>query len=461
MAKSKETIFFCKECGSESTKWSGKCPACGQWNTMVEAPSVSGYAGNRRSGRSAAAQASDVATMSQISASYEERIPVRISEFDRVLGGGIVKGSLVLVGGDPGIGKSTILTQLCRELSCAGIDVLYVSGEESLQQIKMRADRLGKFNDHMKLLFETDLDAIKETIKTLTPKVCVIDSIQTMYCGENAGLPGSVSQIREATGILLEIAKGLGISIFVIGHVTKDGTVAGPRILEHMVDTVLYFEGDPQSSYRLLRSVKNRFGSTNEIGVFEMGRCGLTEVANPSEYMLADRPKDVSGSIVSCSCEGTRQILIEIQALTSKTAFGNPRRSATGIDYGRLNLLIAVLEKKAGIALSECDVYVNIVGGMKVCETALDLAIVLAIASSCMEIVLPQDCIAIGEVGLSGEVRNVSQIELRVNEAARMGFKTCIIPKTAAVNMKNIGNMKIIGVTSVREAIYQAKNLAK
>ena len=467
MAKAKDTSFFCKECGFESPKWSGQCPSCGEWNTMVEAPSqtavkaavkkpaaLGGIAGI---GVLSALSDKHPSMMSEIEAIQNERMATGIAEFDRVLGGGIIKGSLVLVGGDPGIGKSTILTQVCKALSDQAIDVLYISGEESLQQIKLRADRLGTFTEHMKLFCETDLDVIDSVIAENAPQVCIIDSIQTMYRPDVAGAPGSVGQVRESTNMLLQLAKGLGIAIFVVGHVTKEGVVAGPRMLEHMVDTVLYFEGDPQSTYRILRGVKNRFGSTNEIGVFEMMSDGLKEVKNPSEYLLLGRPKDVSGSIVSCSIEGTRQILVEIQALVAKTAFGNPRRSATGIDYNRLNLLIAVLEKRMGLHMSECDVYVNVVGGMKVNETALDLAVIIAMASGTLDFVVPQGMIAIGEVGLSGEVRNVSQIEARINEAAKMGFDTCIVPKASLKNIKKAPDVKIIGVDNVKDAILQAK----
>lgn len=460
MAKAKDTAFFCKECGYESAKWSGQCPACKEWNTFVEAPKEAPVKASIHR-LNEPVKAARPSLMSEIEATPDERIKTEISELDRVLGGGIIKGSLILVGGDPGIGKSTLLTQVCKALSDRNVSVLYISGEESLQQIKLRADRLGTFTESMKLLCETDLDRIEETIKEEKPAVCVIDSIQTMFRPDVAGAPGSVGQVRESTAMLLQIAKGLGVAVFVVGHVTKEGVVAGPRMLEHMVDTVLYFEGETQGAYRILRSVKNRFGSTNEIGVFEMMRDGLKEVKNPSEYLLLGRPADVSGSIVSCSIEGTRQILVEIQALVARSAFGNPRRSATGIDYNRLNLLIAVLEKRMGLHLSESDVYVNVAGGLKVNEPALDLAVVIAMASGCLDFVVPADVIAFGEVGLSGEVRNVSQAQARVREAMKMGFNVCILPKASARGIKDVPGIEIIGVENVKEAILKAKELGR
>lgn len=460
MAKAKDTVFFCKECGFESPKWSGQCPACKEWNTMVEAPSQAPVKALVRK-PSGSLLFNDVkpTPINEITAAPEDRLETGIEEFDRVLGGGLIKGSLVLVGGDPGIGKSTLLTQVCKVLSDKDINVLYISGEESLQQIKMRADRIGSFSGNMKLLCETDLDKNEAIITSEKPDVCIIDSIQTMYRPDVAGAPGSVGQVRESTAMLLQLAKGLGITMFVVGHVTKEGVVAGPRMLEHMVDTVLYFEGESQGTYRILRSVKNRFGSTNEIGVFEMCREGLREVKNPSEFLLMGRPKDASGSIVSCSIEGTRQILLEIQALVAKSAFGNPRRSATGIDYNRLNLLSAVIEKRIGLFLSENDVYVNIVGGLKVNETALDLAVVIALASGYMDFTVPADVIAFGEVGLSGEVRNVSQAEARVLEAKKMGFSTCIVPKASLKSIKKTDGIRIIGVETIKDAVAWAKNV--
>ena len=464
MAKARETSFFCKECGYESAKWAGQCPACHEWNTLVEAPASGMKRGISHVGRGIGGGLfSDIKayTMSEISAEQDERIETGIKEFDRVLGGGIVKGSLVLVGGDPGIGKSTLLTQVCRQLSDKQIKVMYISGEESLKQIKMRANRIGEFNEYMKLLSETNIDSIENVLKSDEPEVCIIDSIQTMYRPDVESAPGSNGQVRECTNVLMQWAKVMGIAIFVVGHVTKDGSVAGPKMLEHMVDTVLYFEGESQASYRILRGVKNRFGSTNEIGVFEMRSTGLAEVLNPSEFMLTGRPVGTSGSVVSCSLEGTRPILAEIQALVAKSGLNNPRRSATGIDFNRMNLLIAVLEKRLGLHLYECDIYVNIAGGMRITETALDLAVIMAIASGYMDIAVPSDVMAIGEVGLSGEVRNINQTESRIREAAKMGFNTCIVPMSALKILKNVDNVRLIGVSNVAEAIALLQKSAK
>lgn len=372
---------------------------------------------------------------------------------DRVLGGGIVKGSLVLVGGDPGIGKSTLLLQCCRNLSEQKKKVLYISGEESLQQIKIRAKRIGEFGDSLFLLCETNLDIIQEVIKKEKPEIVVIDSIQTMYSESVTSAPGSVSQVREATGTLMQIAKGMEISIFIVGHVTKEGVVAGPRVLEHMVDTVLYFEGDRHASYRILRGVKNRFGSTNEIGVFEMREDGLHEVENPSEYMLSGKPKDASGSVVACSMEGTRPILVEVQALVCHSNFGIPRRTAAGTDFNRVNLLMAVLEKRLGLQMSACDAYINIAGGIKMNEPAIDLGIVLALVSSYKEVPIDEKTICFGEVGLSGEVRAVSVAEQRILEAKRLGFTRCILPKVSLQALKSIDGIHLDGVENVQDAI--------
>ena len=377
MAKAKTSAFFCQNCGYESAKWMGQCPGCKEWNTFVE-ELVDRKALSGSGKRKPASEAKPV-PLSSVVASNEERVSTNMKELDRVLGGGIVRGSLVLVGGDPGIGKSTLLLQVCRNLSAQGQSVLYVSGEESLQQIKIRAERIGTFTDHLQLLCETNLDLIREVIERQKPQIVVIDSVQTMYNDSVGSAPGSVSQVREATSVLMQIAKGMDISIFIVGHVTKEGVVAGPRVLEHMVDTVLYFEGDRHESYRILRGVKNRFGSTNEIGVFEMRAEGLAEVENPSEYMLSGKPADASGSVVACSVEGTRPILLEIQALICHSYFNNPRRTATGTDFNRVNLLLAVLEKRLGMQLSDCDAYVNIAGGIRMNEPAIDLGIVLAI----------------------------------------------------------------------------------
>ena len=393
------------------------------------------------------------AKLSEVSIEKEDRISTGIGELDRVLGGGIVAGSLTLVGGDPGIGKSTLLLQVCRNLAGDGREVLYVSGEESLKQIKLRANRIGTFSDHLKLLCETDLESIEETIRRSKPEVVIIDSIQTMFHGEISAAPGSISQVREATGLFLQLAKGLGVSIFIVGHVTKEGTVAGPRVLEHMVDTVLYFEGDRHASYRLLRGVKNRFGSTNDIGVFEMEAEGLREVLNPSEFMLNGRPENASGSVVACSMEGTRPILVEIQALVCHSNFGIPRRQTTGTDFNRVNLLMAVLEKRLGLQMGNCDAYVNIAGGIKIQEPAIDLGIAMAIVSSFKNRAVSSDMIVMGEVGLSGEVRAVSMIPVRVQEAKKLGFATCVIPSVCMDSVKEISGIKIIGVSHVGEAM--------
>lgn len=450
MGKNKGNIFFCQNCGNESTKWMGQCPACKEWNTFVEeaAPSVKG---NKQVQK--AIQSMELSMLSDIELNNEERTQTQIAELDRVLGGGIVPGSLILVGGDPGIGKSTLLLQVCQKLSKAKKEVLYISGEESLKQIKMRAQRIGEFPNDMALLCETNLDIIEGIIKKKKPDIVIIDSIQTMYSENVASAPGSVSQVRESTGILMQIAKVQGIAIFIVGHVTKEGVVAGPRVLEHMVDTVLYFEGDRHASYRILRGVKNRFGSTNEIGVFEMRDKGLVEVSNPSEFMLEGKPEGASGSIVACSMEGTRPILVEIQALVCHSSFGFPRRTANGTDFNRVNLLMAVLEKRVGLQLSSSDAYVNIAGGIKINEPAIDLGIALAIASSFKNRCINEKMIAFGEIGLSGEVRSVSMVEQRVIEAKRLGFEACVVPAVCMNSLRGIKNIELYPVKGVGEAI--------
>ncbi len=454
MAKGKNTVFFCQNCGYESAKWMGQCPGCREWNTFVEEQVVTGQGkSSRMKTVTGFSEKNKPAKLSEVSIEKEDRISTGIGELDRVLGGGIVAGSLTLVGGDPGIGKSTLLLQVCRNLAGDGREVLYVSGEESLKQIKLRANRIGTFSDHLKLLCETNLESIEETIKRSKPEVVIIDSIQTMFHGEISAAPGSISQVREATGLFLQLAKGLGVSIFIVGHVTKEGTVAGPRVLEHMVDTVLYFEGDRHASYRLLRGVKNRFGSTNEIGVFEMEAEGLREVLNPSEFMLNGRPENASGSVVACSMEGTRPILVEIQALVCHSNFGIPRRQTTGTDFNRVNLLMAVLEKRLGLQMGNCDAYVNIAGGIKIQEPAIDLGIAMAIVSSFKNRAVGSDMIVMGEVGLSGEVRAVSMIPVRVQEAKKLGFATCVIPSVCMDSVKEISGIKIIGVSHVGEAM--------
>ena len=451
MAKAKTSAFFCQNCGYESAKWMGQCPGCKERNTFVE-ELVDRKALSGSGKRKPASEAKPV-PLSSVVASNEERVSTNMKELDRVLGGGIVRGSLVLVGGDPGIGKSTLLLQVCRNLSAQGQSVLYVSGEESLQQIKIRAERIGTFTDHLQLLCETNLDLIREVIERQKPQIVVIDSVQTMYNDSVGSAPGSVSQVREATSVLMQIAKGMDISIFIVGHVTKEGVVAGPRVLEHMVDTVLYFEGDRHESYRILRGVKNRFGSTNEIGVFEMRAEGLAEVENPSEYMLSGKPADASGSVVACSVEGTRPILLEIQALICHSYFNNPRRTATGTDFNRVNLLLAVLEKRLGMQLSDCDAYVNIAGGIRMNEPAIDLGIVLAIISSKLDLTIDEKTICFGEVGLSGEVRGVTMAEQRVAEAAKLGFRRCILPSVCMDAAKGIKGIELVGVSNVREAL--------
>ncbi len=447
------TIFYCQNCGHESSKWMGQCPGCREWNTFVEETvsrqsrgGVSSSLGERR-GRVVPA------VLAEVNVREEDKLVTGIGELDQVLGGGIVRGSLTLVGGDPGIGKSTLLLQVCHNLADSGHTVLYISGEESQAQIKMRADRIGEFSSRMLLLCETNLEAISDVIRNGKSEVVIIDSIQTMYNETVSAAPGSVSQVRESTGILLQLAKGLGVSVFIVGHVTKDGTVAGPRVLEHMVDAVLYFEGDRHASYRILRGVKNRFGSTNEIGVFEMQEKGLAEVKNASEYMLNGRPENASGSVVVCTIEGTRPLLVEIQALVCHSSFGIPRRQTTGTDFNRVNLLMAVLEKRSGVQLASCDAYVNITGGIKIAEPAIDLGIVIAVLSSFKNCILSTRLAAFGEIGLSGEVRGVSMAKSRVTEAEKMGFDTCIVPWVCAEECRKGSKIKVIGVRNVQDVM--------
>lgn len=437
----------------------GQCPGCKAWNTFVEetVSTAKKSSGNARNPE----KRQEPVILKDICLSEDERQTTDIGELDRVLGGGIVPGSLVLVGGDPGIGKSTLLLQVCRNLGQAGRNVLYISGEESLRQIKLRANRIGEFNEKLQLLCETNLEVIREVIERKKPDMVVIDSIQTMFHEDISSAPGSVSQVRESTNILMQIAKGLGVSIFIVGHVTKEGNVAGPRVLEHMVDTVLYFEGDRHASYRILRAVKNRFGSTNEIGVFEMRNTGLEEVPNPSEFMLNGRPADSSGSVVACSLEGTRPILVEIQALVCHSSFGIPRRTAVGTDFNRVNLLMAVLEKKLGIHLSSSDAYVNIAGGMKMTEPAIDLGIALAVVSSYKDIVIPDSLLAFGEIGLSGEVRAVSMAGQRVAEAKKLGFKTVLLPEVCRASVGKTEGIDLVYVSQVQDAISYIVKIAK
>lgn len=454
MAKAKtKTLFFCKECGCESPKWLGQCPACRRWNTMVEERvSTSPKAGAARGG---ILPEGKLTGLFEVSMQEEDRIHSGIPELDRVLGGGIVRGSLTLVGGDPGIGKSTLLLQICRHLANAGRKVVYVSGEESLKQIRMRAERLGGFKKNVYLLCETDINTAVNTVRGAKPDIVVIDSVQTMYSEEITSAAGSVSQVREVTSLLMQLAKIEEIAVFLVGHVTKEGVVAGPKTLEHMVDTVLYFEGDQSAIYRILRGVKNRFGSTNEIGVFEMKEQGLVEVANPSEVMLDGRPLDAAGSVVVCSMEGTRPLLIEIQALVSPTSFNMPRRTTVGIDFNRVNLLLAVLEKKAGLQLGGCDAYVNLAGGMRLGEPAIDLGVICAILSSYRNIPVCRETLIFGEVGLTGEIRSVSHAEKRIHEGIKMGFTHCIMPKTNAdaLSEEMRGKIQVSGVRNVRELL--------
>lgn len=457
--KKRTTAFYCKECGFESSKWIGQCPGCHEWNTMVEAPvrmsatsgkgvrSVSDGAELFGSGTS-----SGPVSLSDIHDEGEVRWSTGFAELDRVLGGGIVKGSMLLVGGDPGIGKSTLLLQVTGKLAADGRKVIYISGEESLHQIKLRAGRVGTVGDSLKFYCETDLERITEVLLEMRPELVVIDSIQTMNNPSVDAAPGSISQVRETTSVLMRLAKQTGITIFIVGHVTKEGTVAGPRVLEHMVDTVLYFEGDRYASYRILRGVKNRFGSTNEIGLFEMKREGLCEVENASEYMLSGRPENASGSVVSCSMDGTRAMLTEVQALVCKTNYGFPKRQATGTDYNRVSLLMAVLEKRLGIPLSEYDAYVNLAGGIRQTEPALDLGIALAVLSSYSGTPVGDKTVAFGEVGLSGEVRMVTMADLRVQEAAKLGFDTVILPASNQREIKKPEGVRILGVRNLQEA---------
>lgn len=451
MAKSK-SLYICSECGYESAKWYGKCPGCGEWNTMNEQV-VSVSAGSSKAKRSSGAYAAKVMRLNEISGDIERRISTGVSEFDRVLGGGIVEGSLVLISGDPGIGKSTILLQICEYLGKSR-NILYVSGEESASQIKLRAGRLGVTTENLGILAETDIGVIVETIKTSKPDVVIIDSIQTMVYDEISSTAGSITQVRECTNILMHLAKSLEIPILVVGHVNKDGAIAGPKVLEHIVDTVLYFEGERNYSYRILRGVKNRFGSTNEIGVFEMKQNGLQEVENPSLLMLSGRPKNVSGTCVACVMEGSRPILAEVQGLVTATGFGTPRRMSTGFDYNRMAMILAVLEKRAGYYFNSMDTYINVIGGLRLDEPAADLTVAMALVSSLKDIVVKDDIIAFGEIGLAGEIRAVNNCEQRISESVRLGFDKCIIPfhnyKGLSKNIKVSAD--IVPVRSVREA---------
>ncbi|MBT2575761.1 DNA repair protein RadA [Bacillus sp. ISL-51] len=452
MAKSK-TKFICHSCGYESAKWMGKCPGCGAWNTMVE-ETIKKAPANRRAAFSHSVQTvQKPSPITSIETSEEPRVQTKLGEFNRVLGGGVVKGSLVLIGGDPGIGKSTLLLQVSAQLADTAGSVLYISGEESVTQTKLRADRLGIRSQLLHVLSETDMEYISSAIQEMKPAFVVVDSIQTVYQSDITSAPGSVSQVRECTAELMKIAKTNSIPIFIVGHVTKEGSIAGPRLLEHMVDTVLYFEGERHHTFRILRAVKNRFGSTNEMGIFEMREEGLTEVLNPSEIFLEERSAGASGSSIVASMEGTRPILVEIQALISPTSFGNPRRMATGIDHNRVSLLMAVLEKRVGLLLQNQDAYLKVAGGVKLDEPAIDLAVAVSIASSFRDTPPnPADCF-IGEVGLTGEVRRVSRIEQRVKEAAKLGFKRMVIPEANVDGWTKPKGIEVVGVANVAEAL--------
>ncbi len=447
MAKKNTTVFVCNECGYESSKWLGKCPACNNWNTFVEEKAIA-----NTSGKDKKKERSEPISLNQVEKRATIRIKTGIEELDRVLGGGFVEGSLTLLGGEPGIGKSTLILQICDKIQLDG-KILYVSGEESAEQIKLRADRLGIKKENLLFLAETDIDNVEYGIEKYNPKFVIIDSVQTMYSEEITSAPGSVSQVREITARIMKMCKKANITTIIIGHVTKDGNIAGPRVLEHMVDTVLYIEGERYFSYRILRGVKNRFGSTNEIGMFEMKNEGLVEIKNPSSILISEREGNPPGSIIVVSLEGTRPLLLELQALSVPSVFGIPRRNAIGIDYNRLTLLMAVLEKRAGLNLGSQDIYLNIVGGIKVNEPALDLGIVLATASVFKNISIKEDVVAIGEVGLTGEVRSVNMIEKRVKEAEKLGYKTCIIPESNKKLLKEKFNLDIIGAKNIIDAM--------
>lgn len=450
MAVKQKQVFFCKECGYESTKWLGQCPGCKEWNVFSE--EIISVKNQKRTVMKGGGLTKPL-SLHEVDSKDEVRISSNMKELNRVLGGGIVKGSLVLVGGDPGIGKSTLLLQMCQKLSEQNRKILYVSGEESAKQIKMRADRIGNFEKEFSLLCEVNLESIELVIQNEKPEVVIIDSIQTMSMESVESAAGSVGQVREVTGKLMQIAKSCDIAIFIVGHVTKEGVVAGPRTLEHMVDTVLYFEGDRSAVYRILRAVKNRFGSTNEIGMFEMKTEGLIEVENPSQIMLSGKPSNAPGSLVVCALEGTRPMLIEIQALVSGTNYNMPRRTTVGVDINRTNMLLAVIEKRANLILSGCDVYVNIAGGMRLNETAVDLGIIMAIVSSYKNKALNEKTIIFGEVGLTGEVRAVNMVEQRIKEAIKMGFDTIILPKANLEHMEKVDSIKLQGVSTIKEAL--------
>ena len=449
MSLKSKTIFYCTACGNETPRWQGKCPACGAWNTIVEYEETSNIRGIK-SGKKADAR--KPRTLNEVDCDQETRFATGLGELDRVLGGGAVKGSLVLVGGAPGIGKSTLLLQICSDLG-KSLRVLYISGEESETQIKLRANRLSVTTENLFLLSETDLTGILDSTQELNPDILIIDSIQTLYSRENTSSPGSISQVKDCTMALMQLAKTSGITVFVVGHVNKEGSIAGPKVLEHMVDCVLYFEGESAHNYRILRAAKNRFGSTNEIGVFEMGDAGLREVPNPSEMLLAGRPTHAPGTCVACAMEGTRPVLAEVQVLTARSSLNVPKRTTDGFDYNRAVLLMAVLEKRGGLNLASSDVYVNVIGGLHLNEPAADLPVVLAAASSYREKVLDSGTAAIGEVGLTGEIRAVSNLSQRLSEVHRLGFNRCVIPKQGTSQLDAPDGIELIRVRNIREAI--------
>ena len=448
MAAKSKTIYACNECGAESTKWYGRCPSCGAWNSMEE------QIQSQAATASVSVKGATVQPIGSIAPNTKQRYHTGLKELDRVLGGGIVRGGLMLIGGDPGIGKSTLLLQICEHLGST-LKILYVSGEESEGQLKLRADRLGVSSDNLFVLCESNMDIVLATMQAEKPDLVIVDSIQTMHLDEVASASGSVTQVRECTASIMRVAKRMDVPVFVVGHVNKDGAIAGPKVMEHIVDCVLYFEGDRHSSYRLLRCVKNRYGSTNEIGVFEMADKGLVEVENPSLMLLSGRPLNVSGSCVACTIEGTRPMLAEVQGLVSPTGFGNPRRMATGFDYNRLSLILAVLEKRAGYFFSNLDTYVNVVGGLYLDEPAVDLSVALALISGLKDAVISSDTIAFGEIGLTGEIRAVSNADLRVAEAARMGFKKVIVPHHNVSSLTKRNDIEVVGVRTVREAFEE------
>lgn len=448
MAKSK-TQFYCTECGNETPKWQGKCSACGAWNTIVEQPQTDA---KKKSGIAPAAPLRIPRPISEVEATDELRFHTGMSELDRVLGGGAVQGSLVLVGGAPGIGKSTLMLQICDNL-CRFSKVLYVSGEESERQIKLRAQRLGIRSDGLFLYSETNLDDITAAVENQKPDILIVDSIQTIYNGDSNSSPGSVAQVKECTMALMHIAKGFGITVFVVGHINKEGSLAGPKVLEHMVDCVLHFEGEEHNSYRILRAAKNRFGATNEIGVFEMGDHGLSEVPNPSEALLSGRPQNTPGSCVTCVMEGVRPVLAEVQALLTPSGYGTSRRSCNGFDYNRAMMMLAVLEKRGGLAVSNCDFYVNVIGGLTVSEPAADLALIISLASSFRDKPVPYDLAAIGEVGLTGELRAVHALNQRLSEVRRLGFSKCLVPAKNSGKLIVPEGLELIQISNIRQAI--------